>query len=125
MLGKKGKYISLFCYEHLSVWIYWSDYQFQYILVSTTDSLNAHLFIIFTPFRFASIVAKRLESLGALTHGDRRATETRDLSQFNLDTRYGRAALDILLRTVIGMFEPPLIPPPKNYKPGDFFAGNF
>lgn len=37
--------------------------------------------------RFASIVAKRLESLGALTHGDRRATETRDLSKYNVDTK--------------------------------------
>ncbi|KHN79039.1 Protein strawberry notch -like protein 1 [Toxocara canis] len=72
--------------------------------------------------RFASIVAKRLESLGALTHGDRRATESRDLSQFNVDTRYGRAALDVLLRTVIGSLNPPLIPPPENYKPGNFFA---
>ncbi|KAM3724205.1 Protein strawberry notch [Dirofilaria immitis] len=70
--------------------------------------------------RFASIVAKRLESLGALTHGDRRATESRDLSQFNLDTRYGRAALDVLLRTVTGLLDPPLIQPPKDYKPGNF-----
>ena len=37
--------------------------------------------------RFASTVAKRLESLGALTHGDRRATDTRDLSRFNVDTK--------------------------------------
>ena len=37
--------------------------------------------------RFASIVAKRLESLGALTHGDRRATESRDLSKYNVDTK--------------------------------------
>ena len=40
--------------------------------------------------RFASVVAKRLESLGALTHGDRRATETRDLSKYNLDTKVRR-----------------------------------
>ena len=39
--------------------------------------------------RFASTVAKRLESLGALTHGDRRATESRDLSRYNLDTKVG------------------------------------
>ncbi|WKY00151.1 hypothetical protein Q1695_014762 [Nippostrongylus brasiliensis] len=71
--------------------------------------------------RFASIVAKRLESLGALTHGDRRATETRDLSQFNLDNRYGRDALEVLLKSVTGVLNPPLIPPPSNYKPGDFF----
>ncbi|KAL4001691.1 P-loop containing NTP hydrolase pore-1 family protein [Acanthocheilonema viteae] len=72
--------------------------------------------------RFASIVAKRLESLGALTHGDRRATESRDLSQFNLDTRYGRAALDVLLRTITGLLDPPLIPPPEDYKPGNFIS---
>lgn len=76
-------------------------------------------------YRFASVVAKRLESLGALTHGDRRATESRDLSQFNLDTKYGRAALDVLLRTVTGLLDPPLIPPPKDYRPGNFIAGRF
>lgn len=47
--------------------------------------------------RFASIVAKRLESLGALTHGDRRANnESRDLSQFNIDSKYSRRALENL-----------------------------
>ncbi|VDP33106.1 unnamed protein product [Heligmosomoides polygyrus] len=75
--------------------------------------------------RFASIVAKRLESLGALTHGDRRATESRDLSQFNLDNKYGRDALEVLLKSVTGALNPPLIPPPENYKPGDFFQGNW
>uniref|UniRef100_A0A8C2WET6 Protein strawberry notch homolog 2 n=1 Tax=Cyclopterus lumpus TaxID=8103 RepID=A0A8C2WET6_CYCLU len=39
--------------------------------------------------RFASIVAKRLESLGALTHGDRRATESRDLSKYNFENKVG------------------------------------
>ncbi|CAG0919140.1 unnamed protein product [Notodromas monacha] len=52
--------------------------------------------------RFASVVAKRLESLGALTHGDRRATESRDLSQFNIDNKYGRQALETVMRTVMG-----------------------
>uniref|UniRef100_A0A8D0A8Q1 Protein strawberry notch homolog 1 n=1 Tax=Sander lucioperca TaxID=283035 RepID=A0A8D0A8Q1_SANLU len=47
--------------------------------------------------RFASIVAKRLESLGALTHGDRRATETRDLSRFNFDNKV--RTLSICLRS--------------------------
>lgn len=71
--------------------------------------------------RFASIVAKRLESLGALTHGDRRATESRDLSQFNIDTKYGRAALDATMKAVMG-YEVPVVPPPPDYK-GEFFKG--
>uniref|UniRef100_A0A0N4ZKF1 AAA_34 domain-containing protein n=1 Tax=Parastrongyloides trichosuri TaxID=131310 RepID=A0A0N4ZKF1_PARTI len=71
--------------------------------------------------RFASIVAKRLESLGALTHGDRRATESRDLSQFNLDNKYGRAALEVCLKSIVGVISPPFMEPPENYKPGNFF----
>ena len=73
--------------------------------------------------RFASIVAKRLESLGALTHGDRRATESRDLSQFNIDTKYGRAALEATMKTIMG-YETPIVPPPSDYR-GDFFKGSF
>lgn len=69
--------------------------------------------------RFASIVAKRLESLGALTHGDRRATESRDLSQFHIDNKYGRAALDATMKAVMG-YEVPVVPPPADYR-GDFF----
>lgn len=69
--------------------------------------------------RFASIVAKRLESLGALTHGDRRATETRDLSRFNIDNKYGRQALEATMKAIMG-YEQPRVPPPTDYK-GDFF----
>ncbi|CAG9558910.1 unnamed protein product [Danaus chrysippus] len=69
--------------------------------------------------RFASTVAKRLESLGALTHGDRRATETRDLSQFNIDNKYGRTALEAVMKAIM-KYEPPLVPPPRDYS-GDFF----
>lgn len=69
--------------------------------------------------RFASIVAKRLESLGALTHGDRRATETRDLSRFNIDNKYGRQALEATMKAIMG-YEQPRVPPPQDYK-GEFF----
>ncbi|XP_054469169.1 protein strawberry notch homolog 1 isoform X2 [Anoplopoma fimbria] len=69
--------------------------------------------------RFASIVAKRLESLGALTHGDRRATETRDLSRFNFDNKYGRNALEIVMKSIVKL-DSPLVPPPAHFK-GDFF----
>ncbi|XP_073258615.1 protein strawberry notch homolog 1-like isoform X3 [Porites lutea] len=69
--------------------------------------------------RFASIVAKRLESLGALTHGDRRATESQDLSRYNFDNKYGRAALEAVLKAVTGQAAP-MIPPPQDYN-GPFF----
>uniref|UniRef100_A0A3B5AMU6 Protein strawberry notch homolog 1 n=1 Tax=Stegastes partitus TaxID=144197 RepID=A0A3B5AMU6_9TELE len=71
--------------------------------------------------RFASIVAKRLESLGALTHGDRRATETRDLSRFNFDNKYGRNALEIVMKSIVKL-DAPLVSPPSDFK-GDFFKG--
>ena len=51
--------------------------------------------------RFASIVAKRLESLGALTHGDRRSTRTSDLSTFNFHTDYAASALKNLVLAII------------------------
>ncbi|CAD5223444.1 unnamed protein product [Bursaphelenchus okinawaensis] len=66
--------------------------------------------------RFASVVAKRLECLGALTHGDRRATESRDLSQFNLDNRYGRDALQIMIKTLSNPRNKLFLPPPADYK---------
>ena len=48
--------------------------------------------------RFAAAVARRLESLGALTRGDRRAaTGSADFSSFNFDTPLGLAALRKLL----------------------------
>jgi len=71
--------------------------------------------------RFASIVAKRLESLGALTHGDRRATESRDLSKFNVDTKYGRQALETTLKSLVRQ-EDPIIKMedyPKNFFDGE------
>ena len=43
--------------------------------------------------RFAAAVARRLQSLGALTRGDRRAATGIDLSEGNLDSPLGRGAL--------------------------------
>ncbi|KFV49815.1 Protein strawberry notch 2, partial [Gavia stellata] len=68
--------------------------------------------------RFASIVAKRLESLGALTHGDRRATESRDLSKYNFENKYGAKALDRVLSTILNHTEN-RVPVPKSYDRGE------
>uniref|UniRef100_A0A8C6YQ14 Protein strawberry notch homolog 2 n=1 Tax=Nothoprocta perdicaria TaxID=30464 RepID=A0A8C6YQ14_NOTPE len=68
--------------------------------------------------RFASIVAKRLESLGALTHGDRRATESRDLSKYNFENKYGAKALDRVLSTILSHTENK-VPVPKGYERGE------
>uniref|UniRef100_A0A672T2Q0 Protein strawberry notch homolog 2 n=1 Tax=Sinocyclocheilus grahami TaxID=75366 RepID=A0A672T2Q0_SINGR len=68
--------------------------------------------------RFASIVAKRLESLGALTHGDRRATESRDLSKYNFENKYGTKALDKITKAILGQIESK-VPPPQDYPGGD------
>ncbi|KFP63885.1 Protein strawberry notch 2, partial [Cariama cristata] len=68
--------------------------------------------------RFASIVAKRLESLGALTHGDRRATESRDLSKYNFENKYGAKALDRVLSTILNHTENK-VPVPKSYDRGE------
>ncbi|XP_068654787.1 protein FORGETTER 1-like isoform X2 [Aristolochia californica] len=59
--------------------------------------------------RFASIVAKRLETLGALTQGDRRAGPS--LSVYNYDSIYGKRALMIMYRGIMDQAPLPVIPP--------------
>ena len=51
--------------------------------------------------RFAAAVARRLQSLGALTRGDRRAASGVDLSEQNFDTPLGRAALRDMYDAVV------------------------
>ena len=64
-----------------------------------------------------------LQFQGALTHGDRRAGESRDLSRFNIDNKYGRAALEAVFKAIMG-YEAPVVKPPADYR-GDFFKGTF
>ncbi|KAK4285614.1 hypothetical protein QN277_002290 [Acacia crassicarpa] len=59
--------------------------------------------------RFASIVAKRLQSLGALTQGDRRAGPS--LSAYNYDSAYGKRALMIMYKGIMEQDSLPVLPP--------------
>ncbi|PKI65561.1 hypothetical protein CRG98_014061 [Punica granatum] len=59
--------------------------------------------------RFASIVAKRLETLGALTQGDRRAGPS--LSAYNYDSTYGKKALMMMYRGIMEQDALPVVPP--------------
>ncbi|KAI3945077.1 hypothetical protein MKW98_009881 [Papaver atlanticum] len=59
--------------------------------------------------RFASIVAKRLESLGALTQGDRRAGPS--LSAYNYDSAYGKRALMMMYKGIMEQEALPVLPP--------------
>lgn len=71
--------------------------------------------------RVASAVAKRLQSLGALTHGDRRATaggSVSSLEAYNWDTKQGRDALAHMYRCVAGQVKP-IVQPPTLAAQGD------
>ena len=61
--------------------------------------------------RFASTVAKRLQALGALTKGDRRAADAADLSDFDVDTVWGKKALRDLLTLASNPMSNKLVPP--------------
>ncbi|CAM9150539.1 unnamed protein product, partial [Discosporangium mesarthrocarpum] len=63
--------------------------------------------------RFASVVARRLESLGALTQGDRRASHGGSsglgFTAFNIDTKYGHNTVAHLYRLISSTKEEPRV----------------
>lgn len=59
--------------------------------------------------RFAAAVARRLQSLGALTRGDRRAASGLDLGSLNYDSPLGRKALRRMYDALVQAS--PLLPP--------------
>ncbi|XP_078433295.1 RING/FYVE/PHD zinc finger superfamily protein isoform X2 [Wolffia australiana] len=59
--------------------------------------------------RFASTVAKRLETLGALTQGDRRAGLS--LSEYNYDSKHGKKALMMMYKGILEQDPLPIVPP--------------
>ena len=51
--------------------------------------------------RFAATIARRLEQLGALSRGERKAGQgVTDFSRYNFDSRYGRFAVDQVIDTL-------------------------
>lgn len=51
--------------------------------------------------RFSATIARRLGNLGALTKGDRRAEKAGNLDKYNLESKEGRSALNIVLTSIM------------------------
>lgn len=63
--------------------------------------------------RFGAAVAKRMANLGALTKGDRRAATGSNLSEFDIDSVYGRRALNRFYQCVLEC-DPPTTAPSRH-----------
>ena len=51
--------------------------------------------------RFSATIARRLGNMGALTKGDRRAEKAGNLDKYNLESKEGRSALNVVLSSIM------------------------
>ncbi len=51
--------------------------------------------------RFSATIARRLGNMGALTKGDRRAEKAGNLDKYNLESKEGRSALNVVLTCIM------------------------
>ena len=51
--------------------------------------------------RFSATIARRLGNMGALTKGDRKAEKAGNLDKYNLESREGRAALNVVFTRIL------------------------
>ncbi len=63
--------------------------------------------------RFSATIARRLGNMGALTKGDRRAEKAGNLDKYNLESKEGRSALNIVLTSIMRGTEVPHLDDPK------------
>jgi len=63
--------------------------------------------------RFSATIARRLGNMGALTKGDRRAEKAGNLDKYNLESKEGRSALNVVLTSIMRGCEVEGIEDPK------------
>lgn len=93
---------------HIAAELKWSaDKQVQdFGRTHRTDQYSPPIYgLIFTELggevRFSATIARRLGTLGALTKGDRRAEKAGNLDKYNLESREGRAALNVVFTRIL------------------------
>ncbi|MGD9560846.1 MAG: strawberry notch family protein [Pyrinomonadaceae bacterium] len=63
--------------------------------------------------RFSATIARRLGNMGALTKGDRKAEKAGNLDKYNLESKEGRSALNVVLTSIMRGVEIEGIEDPK------------
>lgn len=63
--------------------------------------------------RFSATIARRLGNMGALTKGDRKAEKAGNLDKYNLESKEGRSALNVVLTSIMRGIEISGIDDPK------------